>query len=123
MSTVEIARSGSFRPWPVRVQTTVSPRATRPPSTARSRPATGVAEAVDDLEGGRLLTLEPVGVHGVDQRDGVLGGQLPDDGEGLVEVALDLDHLGPVDQRLGQLAEGDVALGDEHGADDAGSRR
>ncbi len=44
-STVEMARSGSFRPWPVRVQTTVSPVRIRPASTARNRPATEAAEA------------------------------------------------------------------------------
>src|SRR5688500_10080768 len=44
-STVEIARSGSFRPWPVKVQTTVSPFLTRPPSTARRSPATEAADA------------------------------------------------------------------------------
>ena len=47
----------------------------------------------------------------------------PDDGQGLVEVAPHLEDPGPVHQRLGQLAEGDVPLGDEHGAGHAGPGR
>ena len=43
--------------------------------------------------------------------------------ERLVEVAADLQHPGAVDQRLGQLAEGDVALGDEHRARQPGPGR
>ena len=40
-----MAHSGSFRPWPVTVQTTVDPRGIRPSSTAWTRPATLAALA------------------------------------------------------------------------------
>ena len=43
--------------------------------------------------------------------------------ERLVEVAAHLEHPGAVHEGLGQLAQGDVALGDEHHAGQAGPRR
>ena len=67
-----------------------------------------------------LLALDPVGVDRVDHGDGGLVAEFADDVEGLVEVAAQLEDLRPVDQRLGQLAERDVPLGDEHRAGQAG---
>ena len=71
------------------------------------------AEVVADLEGGGLLALEAERVDRVDQRDRVvvLLGEGADDPERLVEVAVDGDDPGPGDQRLEQLADGDLALG------------
>ena len=67
-----------------------------------------------------LLALDPVRVDRVDHRHRRPLAELADDGQGLVEVAPDLEHPGAVDEGLGQLAEGDVAVGDEHGAGQAG---
>ncbi|OPZ92262.1 MAG: hypothetical protein BWY73_00877 [candidate division TA06 bacterium ADurb.Bin417] len=74
----------------------------------------GVAQAVDDLEGAGLLPLDPVGVDRVDQGDRVPVAEGAYQLQGLVEVALDLDHPGAVDEGLGQLAEGDLAGGDDY---------
>ena len=41
----------------------------------------------------------------------------------VVEVALDLQHPGAVDHGLGQLAEGDLAVGNQHETGDAGTGR
>ena len=81
-----------------------------------------VAEDVDDLEGGGLLPLDPGRVDRVDQRDRVVLGQLAGEVEAVVEVAVDLQQLGAVHERLGQLAERDLALRHEHGADHPGPR-
>ncbi len=70
--------------------------------------------AVHHFEGGRLLALEPVGVEGVDQGDGVALGHVADDGQGPVEVALHRQHLGTVEKRLGQLPLGHIAVGNQH---------
>ena len=50
-------------------------------------------------------------------------GELADDLQGLVEVALQRDHPGAVHQRLGELADRDLALGHDHRAAQAGARR
>jgi len=76
----------------------------------------GVAEHVDDLERRRHLAGDPVGVDGVDDGDGRPGGQVAHDVEGGVEIPLDLDDGGAVHERLSELPEGDVTLGDEDGA-------
>ncbi len=55
----------------------------------------GVAEDVDDLEGRRLLALDAVGVDGVDEVDGVGLGELPAQGEAVVEVPVDLERVAP----------------------------
>ena len=70
------------------------------------------AEVVADLEGGRRLAVDPVRVDVVDQRDRVflLLGHLADNRQRLVEVALDGDDLRAGDERLDQLAQGDLAL-------------
>ena len=82
-----------------------------------------VAERVDDLERRRLLALDAVRVDRVDDRDRRPLAQLAHECRGVVEVAADLQHRGAVDERLGQLAERDVALGDEHRARQAGPGR
>ena len=46
--------------------------------------------------------------------------QCPHDGESLVEVPPHLQHPRPVHEGLGQLAQGNVALRDEHGAGEPG---
>ena len=81
-----------------------------------------VAELVDDLERGGLLALEPERVDGVDERDRMARGQLAHERERLVEVAAQRDHARAVHQRLGQLAGGDLAVGHDHGARQAGAR-
>ena len=76
---------------------------------------------VDDLEGAGLLALDAVGLTELTTVTGALLAELADDVERLVEVAPHLQDLGPVDEGLGQLAEGDVTLGDEHGAGQPGA--
>ena len=75
-----------------------------------------LAELVEQLEGSRLLAFDPVGVDRVDQLDRVALGQLADDPQRVVEVALQGDHPGPVHQRLRQLADRDLALRHDHRA-------
>ena len=82
-----------------------------------------VAEHLDDLEGAGLLALDAVVVHRVDEVHGVVRGELARDVEAVVEVALHLQELGVVRDRLAQLAHRDLALGHEHGGLDAGVRR
>src|SRR6185437_13821050 len=83
----------------------------------------GVAERVHDLERRRLLALQTVRVDRVDQRDRVVDGQLAGQLEAVVERPVDLQQLRAVNQRLGELADRDLALGDEHGAGQAGPGR
>ena len=83
----------------------------------------GPPELLADLEGGRLLPLDPIRVDGVDQLDRVALGQLADDPERVVEVAADRDHARAVHQRLGELADRDLALGDDHGPAQSGPGR
>ena len=78
-------------------------------------------QGLDDLEGGRLLALEAVWVHRVDQGEAEGGGGLLRQGQGLVEVAADRDDLGAVDQGLGELARRDLSLGKEDDAAQAGA--
>src|SRR5262249_9200930 len=67
-------------------------------------------ERVAYLERRRLLTLDPKGVHRVHEREprGVALLHVADEGERLVEVALDLDDARAVHHRLGELAERDL---------------
>ncbi len=82
----------------------------------------GVAQDVDHLERRRLLALDPGGVDAVDQLDGERLGQLARHPEAVVEVAVDLEQGRAVSDGLGQLAHGDLAVGHQDGAGDAGSR-
>ena len=80
-----------------------------------------VAEGVHDLEGSRLLALDARRVDAVDQRDGVVLGELAGQLQAVVEVALDLQQPCAVRQRLRHLAERDLALRHQHGADHPGA--
>ena len=92
--------------------------------TGMARIVRGAAKVVADLERGRLLAFEAERVDRVDHRDRVvvLLGESPDDRERLVEVAVDGDDPGPGDQRLEQLADRDLALGQHHDHLHAGRR-
>ena len=68
-------------------------------------------EVVAHLEGAGLLPLQAVRVERVDQRDRMALDQLAHRRQRLVEAALQGEHAGPVDQRLGQLAGGDLPSG------------
>ena len=63
-----------------------------------------------------LLALDAERVHRIHDDDRRAARQLPHDLEGNVEIAPHLQDLRPVHECLGQLAERDVALGDEHRA-------
>src|SRR3712207_8365983 len=54
-------------------------------------------------------------------RSRVVDRQLAGQREAVVEVAVDLQQLGAVHQRLGQLAQRDLALRDQDGADHPGA--
>ncbi|MFL5874098.1 MAG: hypothetical protein ACJ75T_11605 [Solirubrobacterales bacterium] len=82
-----------------------------------------LSQVLDHLEGSRLLTFDPVRIDRVDQLDRVLLGELADDPQGVVEVALQGDDAGAVHQRLGELADRDLSLGDDHRAAHPGARR
>ena len=81
-----------------------------------------LAQLVDHLERGGLLALDPVRVDRVDELDRVLLRELADERERVVEVAADRDHPRAVHQRLGELADRDLALGHDHGAAHPGPR-
>ena len=84
--------------------------------TGMQRASSSSGERLIDLEGAGLLALDPELVDRVDQRDRVAGGEPADELQGDVEVAAQRDHPGTVHQRLGQLAGGDLAVGDDHRA-------
>ena len=68
------------------------------------------AELVADFEGGGFLALDADGVDAVDDFNGSDGGKFADKAQGDVEVAVDGDGLGSVDEGLGKFAHGDVAV-------------
>ena len=68
-----------------------------------------VAKLIDDLEGGGLLTLDAVGVDGVDEGDGMAVGELAGEGEGVVEGAVDGQDSRAMRDGLCELAFGDGA--------------
>ena len=76
------------------------------------------AQRVTDLERRRLLPLEPVGVDRIDQHGRVPLGEDPGHLQGRVEVPVDLQQAGPVDQRLGHLPGGDLSGGNQDRAHD-----
>ncbi len=76
----------------------------------------GFSKAVADFEGSCLLTLNPIWVDAVHHLDVVPLAKLSDDLEGVVEIAPDLEGQGAVYQRLRHLAEGYLALWDQHQA-------
>ena len=73
-------------------------------------------ELVEDLERRGLLALQPERVDRVHERDRAPLRELAHELERLVEVAAQRDHARAVHQRLGELARGDLALGDDHDA-------
>ena len=75
-----------------------------------TQPVRSISQDVHHFEGRRFLSLEPVGVDGVHQGDGIAPRQVLGEGKGLVEVALNGQHFGAVQQSLGQLALGHVAI-------------
>ena len=80
-------------------------------------------QLLEQLEDDRLLPLEAERVDRVDEVDVVAVGQLAQQGQRLVEVALDLDDPRAVGDRLRQLAAGDLALRHQHQRRHARRRR
>ena len=80
------------------------------------------AQFLDDLEGRGFLSLQAIGIDGVDDRDRRLMRHLFHEFHAGVEVALNLDHDRTMDHRLRQFAERDLAVRDDHEAGDAGTR-
>ena len=83
----------------------------------------GVAQLVDDLECGRLLPLKPVWIDGIDEGDGMAFGQFADDPQTIVEVPVDGDERGAVDDRLSKLPGGDLSRGQDDGGAQTGGCR
>ncbi len=81
-----------------------------------------VGELVHYLEQHRLLALRPVRVDRVEQVQPPLLGHPPGEGQRVVEVAVDGQHLGAEEQRLRQLAHGYLTAREEHRALDPGLR-
>ena len=77
-----------------------------------AEPIRGLAEGIHHLEGRGFLALQSVGIQGVHQRDGVLVRHLTNDRQGPVKVALHGQDFRAVEQGLGQLALGHIAIGD-----------
>ena len=75
-----------------------------------TKSASSAPELVEDLERRRLLALEPERVDRVDERDRMALPQLADELSALSNCR-HRDHPGAVDEGLGELAEGDLALG------------
>ena len=82
------------------------------------------AQHVDDFERRRLLALDAHRVDRVDQRDRrEVGGHFAGEFQAVIEVAVNLDDLGAVHNRLRELAHRDLALRYQDRAGDAGARR
>src|SRR5690606_20792933 len=79
-----------------------------------------VAQEVHDLEGAGLLALDTRRVHRVDQEYRVVLAELAGDLKAVIEIAVDLDDVRTVGDRLGHLAHGDLAIRYQHGALQAG---
>ena len=60
------------------------------------------------------MALQSVGVHRIHQGDRIFVGNFLNDRQGFVEVALDGDYLGAVEQGLGQFSLGHIAIWDQH---------
>ena len=75
----------------------------------------GSPKVIADFEGSGLLTVEAERIDRIDERDRVvvLLGKGPDDTQRLVEITVDRDDLCPGDQGLEELADRDLALGQD----------
>src|SRR4030067_2627494 len=81
------------------------------------------AQVLADLEGACLLPLYPERVYGIDHLYWIVPCYLFDYFEGLVEVALYLQHHHPVHYRLRELAHRDSSVRHEDKSLHAGLRR
>ena len=85
-----------------------------------AEPIRRISQGIHHLKGGGFLALEPERVERVHQGDRVGVGHLAHDRQGPVEVALHGQDFGAVEQGLGQLALGHVAIGNQHKGPHAG---
>ena len=90
-------------------------------SDRQGQPVRRAAELLDHLEGGGLLTLQPVGVDRVQQRHRAALDQLSHQPQRVVEAALHGDHAGAADLGLSQLSAGDGTLREHHRQPDPGA--
>ncbi len=68
----------------------------------------GLPQLVAYLEGSRLLSFNSIRIERIHQGDGIILRDLPDDAQSLVEVSLNLDHLGTMEHRLGEFTQGNL---------------
>ena len=80
-------------------------------------------EGLGNLEGRRLLPLQPVGIHRVEQIDRRFLSRSASAAQAAVEVGLQLAGHRAVVHRLRQLAPGNLAVGNQHQAAQPGARR
>ena len=73
-----------------------------------------IVKHLDDFKSCRLLALDPIRVHRVNQVHWVVGGKLASDIETIVEVSLHLKKFGIVSDRLAQLAHRNFAFRNEN---------
>ena len=73
----------------------------------------GVAEHVGDFKGGGFLAFNAVGVDGVDQGNGMIPGELTNQAQGSVEIAVHHDNPGAVSHSLGEFAQRHLPLGNQ----------
>ncbi len=76
---------------------------------------------VDDLPRCGLLAGDAIGIDRIDEHDVVAAGQFENDPKGIIEASVDRDDRGAVDDRLCQLAPGDLPGRDDDDRRDAGS--
>jgi len=79
------------------------------------------AEIIQNFKGAGFLPFDPVGIDGIHQGDGERVADMADQRQGVVEVPQYLDDLRAMHHGLGQFPEGDLPLGNQHGALDAGA--
>ncbi len=82
-----------------------------------------ITQRIADLEGRRLLTLDPHRVDGIHHLDQPRLAQLAHDPQGIVEIAADGHRRRPVHQRLSQLAQRDLTLRQQDDALQPGTGR
>ena len=82
----------------------------------------GLAQSIQDFEGGRLLALDPDRIDGIHNFHAGESGHLADEVEGIVKISLNGQELGAVHKCLGQFAESDLSGRNDHGGTDPGPR-
>lgn len=81
----------------------------------------GTAQRLDDFKGGGFLPLQPERVDRVDDGDRRMVGNVLHQPHAIIEIALNLQHLGAMDHGLCQFAQRDLAIRDQYETANAGA--